>query len=41
MPPLLERYSEDDLKLMIDFMEQAAQISTQRIEWLRSKLKGP
>lgn len=36
--PLLQRYSERDLQLMIDFMEQAAQISTRHIEWLRSKL---
>jgi DNA-binding MarR family transcriptional regulator len=39
--PLLERYSERDLQLMIDFMEQAANISTQHIEWLRAKLSGP
>jgi DNA-binding MarR family transcriptional regulator len=39
--PLLQRYSERDLQLMIDFMEQAAGISVQHIEWLRSKLSGP
>jgi len=36
--PLLGRYSEADLKLMIDFMEQAAKISMWHIESLRSKL---
>ncbi|HEV3053540.1 MAG TPA: MarR family transcriptional regulator [Solirubrobacteraceae bacterium] len=39
--PLLERYSERDLELMIDFMEQAAEISARHIEWLRSKLRDP
>jgi DNA-binding MarR family transcriptional regulator len=39
--PLLERYSERDLELMIDFMEHAAEISTRHIDWLRSKLRDP
>jgi DNA-binding MarR family transcriptional regulator len=39
--PLLDRYSERDLELMIDFMEQAAEISARHIEWLRSKLRDP
>jgi hypothetical protein len=26
---------------MIDFMEQAAEISARHIEWLRSKLRDP
>jgi DNA-binding MarR family transcriptional regulator len=37
--PLLDRYSERDLELMIDFMEHAAEISARHIEWLRSKLR--
>ncbi len=36
--PLLERYSERDLELMIDFMEQAAAVSAGHIAWLREKL---
>jgi DNA-binding MarR family transcriptional regulator len=36
--PLLGRYSERDLKLMIDFMQQAAEISARHIAWLRERL---
>jgi DNA-binding MarR family transcriptional regulator len=35
---LMERYSERDLQLMIDFMERAAQIRENHIAWLRAKL---
>jgi DNA-binding MarR family transcriptional regulator len=35
---LMERYSEADLELMIDFMEQGAAIRENHIEWLRAKL---
>jgi DNA-binding MarR family transcriptional regulator len=35
---LLERYSERDLELMIDFMERGAGIRARHIEWLRAKL---
>jgi DNA-binding MarR family transcriptional regulator len=35
---LLRRYSEHDLELMIDFMEQGAEIRERHIEWLRARL---
>jgi DNA-binding MarR family transcriptional regulator len=35
---LLERYSERDLELIIDFMERGAEIREHHIEWLRAKL---
>jgi DNA-binding MarR family transcriptional regulator len=35
---LLGRYSERDLELMIDFMEQGAEIRERHIEWLRARL---
>jgi DNA-binding MarR family transcriptional regulator len=35
---LLDRYSEADLELVIDFMEQGAEIRERHIEWLRAKL---
>jgi hypothetical protein len=38
---LLDRYSEADLELVIDFMEQGAKIRERHIAWLRSKLSGP
>jgi hypothetical protein len=37
---LIERYSERDLELMIDFMERAAEIRENHIAWLRAKLEG-
>jgi DNA-binding MarR family transcriptional regulator len=37
---LIERYSERDLELMIDFMERAAEIRENHIAWLRAKLDG-
>ncbi len=37
---LMERYSERDLELMIDFMERAAEIRENHIAWLRAKLNG-
>jgi DNA-binding MarR family transcriptional regulator len=35
---LLDRYSEAELELMIDFMERGAEIRENHIEWLRAKL---
>jgi DNA-binding MarR family transcriptional regulator len=35
---LMKRYSERDLELMIDFMEQGAEIRDNHIAWLRAKL---
>jgi DNA-binding MarR family transcriptional regulator len=35
---LMKRYSERDLELMIDFMEQGAEIRENHIAWLRAKL---
>jgi DNA-binding MarR family transcriptional regulator len=35
---LMERYSERDLELMIDFMERGAEIRENHIAWLRAKL---
>ncbi|HWE32775.1 MAG TPA: MarR family transcriptional regulator [Solirubrobacteraceae bacterium] len=35
---LMERYSERDLELMIDFMERGAEIRDNHIAWLQAKL---
>jgi DNA-binding MarR family transcriptional regulator len=35
---LLDRYSEADLELIIDFMERGAEIRANHIEWLRAKI---
>jgi DNA-binding MarR family transcriptional regulator len=37
--PLFERYSENDIKLLTDFMRTSREIQERHAEWLRAKLR--
>jgi DNA-binding MarR family transcriptional regulator len=39
--PLAARYSDDDLRLLIDFTRQGREIQERHAAWLRERLKAP
>ena len=39
--PLADRYSDDELRLLIDFTRQGREIQEAHAEWLRGRLRAP
>ena len=39
--PMAERYSDDDLRLILDFTRQGREIQERHAEWLRARLAAP
>jgi DNA-binding MarR family transcriptional regulator len=39
--PMAERYSEEDLRLILDFTREGRAIQERHAEWLRQRLKAP
>ena len=38
-PPMAERYSDDDLRLILDFTRQGRELQERHADWLRERLK--